>query len=210
MRSPAGAPGQSYWLILSCRSTTIICRSVRRKFFDVHAATASPIAKEALDRIGQLYAVEKTINVSPPDRRRQERQRRSKPIAEALSAWAESTARQLSRKSELAEWWSGLRPRRDILSERCSRVGFAADSPLEEAGFEPSVPRRYPASRARRLPRKCILWVPGSIRPQHWVCPPLVLARLFAALSFTPTGGRRKPSLRYAISRHFPDELPGQ
>src|ERR1700730_4343233 len=32
----------------------------RRKFFDVHAATGSPIAKEALDRIGQLYAVEKT------------------------------------------------------------------------------------------------------------------------------------------------------
>ena len=27
---------------------------VRRKFFDVHAATASPIAKDALDRIGQL------------------------------------------------------------------------------------------------------------------------------------------------------------
>jgi hypothetical protein len=39
---------------------------VRRKFFDVHAATGSPIAKEALDRIGQLYAVEKAINGSPP------------------------------------------------------------------------------------------------------------------------------------------------
>jgi hypothetical protein len=38
---------------------------VRRKFFD--AATASPIAKEALDRIGQLYAVEQTINGSPAD-----------------------------------------------------------------------------------------------------------------------------------------------
>src|SRR5947207_13724349 len=37
---------------------------VRRKFFDVHAATGSPIAKEALDRIGQLDAVEKTINGS--------------------------------------------------------------------------------------------------------------------------------------------------
>jgi hypothetical protein len=60
---------------------------VRRKFFDVHAATASPIAKEALDRIGQLYAVEKRINGSPPDRRRQERQLQSKPIAEALAAW---------------------------------------------------------------------------------------------------------------------------
>jgi hypothetical protein len=75
---------------------------VRRKFFDVHAATGSPIAKEALDRIGQLYAVEKTINGTLPGRRRQQRQLQSKPIAEALAAWAESTVRQLSRKSELA------------------------------------------------------------------------------------------------------------
>ena len=56
---------------------------VRRKFFDVHVATDSPIAKEALDRIGQLYAVEKTINGSPPERRQQRRQLQSQPIAEA-------------------------------------------------------------------------------------------------------------------------------
>src|SRR5262249_21271600 len=31
---------------------------VRRKFFDVHTATGSPVAKGALDRVGQLYAVE--------------------------------------------------------------------------------------------------------------------------------------------------------
>jgi hypothetical protein len=72
---------------------------VRRKFFDVHAATASPIAKEALDRISQLYAVEKMINRSPPERRRQQRRLQSEPIAEALVAWADQTARQLSRKS---------------------------------------------------------------------------------------------------------------
>src|SRR5438874_9933967 len=47
---------------------------VRRKFFDVHAATASPIAKESLDRIAQLYTVEKTINGSLPDWRQQRRQ----------------------------------------------------------------------------------------------------------------------------------------
>jgi transposase len=35
--------------------------SVRRKFFDVHAATGSPIAKEALDGIGDLYKIDKTI-----------------------------------------------------------------------------------------------------------------------------------------------------
>ena len=40
---------------------------VRRKFFDVHAATGSAIAKEALDRIGQLYRVEETINGAAPD-----------------------------------------------------------------------------------------------------------------------------------------------
>src|SRR5256714_3992036 len=46
---------------------------VRRKFFDVHAATGSPIANEALDRIAQLYTVEKTINGSLPDWRQQRR-----------------------------------------------------------------------------------------------------------------------------------------
>jgi transposase len=76
---------------------------VRRKFFDVHAATGSPIAKEALDRIGPLYLVEKTINGSPPERRQQQRQLQSKPIAEALAAWAAQTVRRLSRKSELAQ-----------------------------------------------------------------------------------------------------------
>src|SRR5438874_6418827 len=84
---------------------------VRRKFFDVQAATGSPIAKEALDRIGQLSAVEKTSNRSPPDRRRQQRQLQAKPIAEALAAWAESTVRQLSRKSELTAAFRYMRGR---------------------------------------------------------------------------------------------------
>jgi Transposase IS66 family len=59
---------------------------VRRKFFDVHPATASPIANEALERIGQLYAVERTINGSSPEQRQQQRHLRSKPVAEALAA----------------------------------------------------------------------------------------------------------------------------
>jgi transposase len=84
---------------------------VRRKFFDVHAATASPIAKEALDRIGQLYRVEETIKGAAPDHRRRERQQRSKPIAEALAVWADATARKLSRKSELAGAFRYMRAR---------------------------------------------------------------------------------------------------
>src|SRR6202011_4800112 len=107
---------------------------VRRKFFDVHAATGSPIAKEALDRIGQLYAVEKTINGSPPERRQQQRQLQSKPIAEALAAWADNTVRQLSRKSELAAAFRYMRARWTALV-RCFDDGRLAldNNPVERA-----------------------------------------------------------------------------
>ena len=107
---------------------------VRRKFFDVHAATASPIAKEALDRIGQLYAVEKMINRSPPERRRQQRQLHSRPIAEALAGWADNTVRQLSRKSELAQAFRYMRARWAALL-RCFDDGRLAldNNPVERA-----------------------------------------------------------------------------
>jgi transposase len=107
---------------------------VRRKFFDVHAATASPIAKEALDRIGQLYRVEETITGVPPDHRRRERQRRSKPIAEALAIWADQTVRKLSRKSELAAAFRYMRGRWAALV-RCFDDGHLAldNNPAERA-----------------------------------------------------------------------------
>jgi transposase len=107
---------------------------VRRKFFDVHTATASPIAKEALDRIGQLYAVEATINRLPADHRRQQRQLRSKPIVEALAAWAEETAPKLSRKSELAIAFRYMRARWTALTH-CFEDGRLSldNNPAERA-----------------------------------------------------------------------------
>ena len=107
---------------------------VRRKFFDVHAATGSPIAKEALDRIGDLYKIDKTIAGLPPDVRRGQRQQRSKPIAEALAAWAETTLRRLSRKSELAKAFRYMRSRWKALL-RCFDDGRLAldNNPAERA-----------------------------------------------------------------------------
>jgi transposase len=107
---------------------------VRRKFFDVHAATGSPIAKEALDRIGQLYRVEETINGALPEDRRQERQRQSISIATALRAWAEQTAPKLSRKSELAAAFRYMRARWPALI-RCFDDGRLAldNNPAERA-----------------------------------------------------------------------------
>jgi transposase len=107
---------------------------VRRKFFDVHAATSSPIAKQALDRIGQLYRVEETITGFPPDHRRRERQQRSKPIAEALASWGEATVLRLSRKSELAAAFRYMRRRWAALG-RCFEDGRLAldNNPAERA-----------------------------------------------------------------------------
>ena len=76
---------------------------VRRKFHDCFQATASPIAREALDRIGALYAVETAIRGLPPDQRREVRQARAGPLLADLKTWFEATAAKLSAKSELAQ-----------------------------------------------------------------------------------------------------------
>src|ERR1700761_4210403 len=59
----------------------------RRKFFDLYEATQSPIAKEALDRIGALYGIESEIRGKPPDERRAVRLARAGPLLDDLRAW---------------------------------------------------------------------------------------------------------------------------
>jgi len=74
----------------------------RRKFFDLHAATASPVALEALERIGVLYQIEAEIRGQSPDQRKAARQARSAPLLKDLYEWLHATARKVSKKSELA------------------------------------------------------------------------------------------------------------
>ena len=75
---------------------------VRRKFYEIHVAHASPIAAVALDRIGRLYGIEAEIRGRPPDERREVRQARAGPELESLHAWWHATLTTLSKKSELA------------------------------------------------------------------------------------------------------------
>jgi transposase len=85
------------------RVTEVACWAhVRRKFFDFHAAQASPAASEALDRIGALYGIEDKIRGLPPDERRRWRREKSQPLLEELRTWIGKTAQRLSAKSELA------------------------------------------------------------------------------------------------------------
>jgi len=75
---------------------------VRRKFFDIHAATGSPLAQEALQRIGLLYAIEAEIRGQPPEARLAARQIRGAPLFDALRTWLEATQSRVSGRSELA------------------------------------------------------------------------------------------------------------
>lgn len=87
----------------------------RRKFYDVAEATASPVAAEALRRIGELYAIEARIRGHSPAYRLAERRTFSKPIVDALNVWLDAQLRLVSGRSTLAEairyalpCWHGL------------------------------------------------------------------------------------------------------
>jgi transposase len=73
---------------------------VRRKFYDLQEAHASPVASEALERIAALYAIEKTIRGRPAEERQQIRNARARPLLESLRQWFEATLPKLSRKSD--------------------------------------------------------------------------------------------------------------
>jgi transposase len=87
----------------------------RRRFYEIHQATGSPLAEEALRRIGELYRIEAKVRGHPAEERRAVRQERSKPIVEALHAWLTAQLGRVSGKSALAEavryalrHWPGL------------------------------------------------------------------------------------------------------
>jgi transposase len=75
---------------------------VRRKFFDLQEAHASPITTEALERIGSLYAIESEIRGRPPEERQRERHILSRPLLTSLQQWFKESLTKLSGKSETA------------------------------------------------------------------------------------------------------------
>ncbi|MCH8154251.1 MAG: IS66 family transposase [Proteobacteria bacterium] len=74
----------------------------RRKFYEFHQATGSPIAAEALRRIAELYAVEKRIRGEPAEARRRKRQADSRPLIEAMKPWLENQLRRVPPRGGLA------------------------------------------------------------------------------------------------------------
>lgn len=87
----------------------------RRKFYEVAEATGSPIAAEALRRIGELYAIEAEARGLSPAHRLAARRSFSKPIIDSLRAWLDTQLARVPGHSTLAEAiryalsrWEGL------------------------------------------------------------------------------------------------------
>ncbi|MEZ5910768.1 MAG: IS66 family transposase [Hyphomicrobiaceae bacterium] len=97
-------------------ATLALCWShFRRRFYDIAKAGNAPIASEALDHIGTLYAIETDIRGRSAAERREERQARARPIVDALKPWLEAQLTRVSGRAPIAEAmryglsrWEGL------------------------------------------------------------------------------------------------------
>jgi hypothetical protein len=81
----------------------------RRYFHDELLANGSPLAREAIERMQPLFAIEGEINGQPPEARLAARQARSARVMADLHAWLEATLRRIAdhpinRIGDLAPW----------------------------------------------------------------------------------------------------------
>ncbi|MHA6721319.1 IS66 family transposase [Sphingomonas sp. RS6] len=85
-------------------ATEVACWAhFRRKIFDLHERTSTPLTTDILERIGALYAVEAEVRGQPPDIRHRARQERSKPLVDALREVLDTALRRMSPKSDMAK-----------------------------------------------------------------------------------------------------------
>ena len=94
---PSTPAGEALLIEVACWS------HFRRKLYDVHQATASPIALEALERIAALFAVESSVSGRAPDRRRAARAEHAAPLLDELKTFLDTSLTKISGKSELAK-----------------------------------------------------------------------------------------------------------
>lgn len=107
---------------------------LRRDFHDEWEKTKSTIAREALDRIGALYDIEREITGHPAEVRLAARQKHNVSKVEAFFAWSEQQLSRIPGKGDLAKAFRYGLSRRDAFSLFLSdgRVGID-NNPAERA-----------------------------------------------------------------------------
>ncbi len=105
---------------------------VRRKFYDLYEAHKSAVAKEALERIAALYAIEEEIRGRSAEERRAVRNERSRPLLESMKKWMEETLGKLSRKSDTTRAIRYALGRWDALMHYCDDGHLEIDNNAAE------------------------------------------------------------------------------
>ena len=110
----------------TARLVEVACWShARRGLYEVHLSTASPIAREALERIAALFAIEREIRGRDPDRRLAARRERASPLLDELKGFLDGSLARISGKGTLA------RAIRHVLSRWEALTRFTTDGRLE-------------------------------------------------------------------------------
>jgi transposase len=130
---------------------------VRRRFYELAAAGPAPIASEALERIGRLYAIEKDIRGRSAEERRTVRQAKSQPILDDLEPWLREKLVLISQKTKLAE------AIRYALSRWAGLTRFIGDGRIE---IDSNVVER--SIRPIALNRKNALFAGSDGGGEHW------------------------------------------
>lgn len=111
----------------------------RRKYYDIWVVDRSPIAAEAIRRIGQLYAIEREIRGKSPEERRTVRTARAAPILAGLHDWLSATLSQVSAKSNLAGAIKYSLVRWEALTRYCDDGRIEIDNNTAERAIRPVV-----------------------------------------------------------------------
>lgn len=104
----------------------------RRKFYEVFESTKSPIAEEALKRIGELYQIEAAITGHSAETRLAARQDRGVAILDALRDWLTAQRRRLSSKNTLAKAIQYALSRWEALTRYAADGRLAIDNNVAE------------------------------------------------------------------------------
>jgi transposase len=110
---------------------------LRRDFHDFWASNKSEIAREALDRIGKLYDVERNINGQSADVRHAARQKLSQSKVTAFFAWSEQQLLRIPGKSDLAKAFRYGLSRQDAFSLFPTDGRVAIDNNPAERALRP-------------------------------------------------------------------------
>lgn len=129
----ADAYGGYRALYESGRITEAACMGhARRKIHDVHARAPTDITTEALQRIGEQYAIESKVRGCTAEQRLAARKTRAAPLMQSLYDWIQTQMKTLSRHPDTAKAFAYLLKQWEALSVYCSNGWGEIDNNIAE------------------------------------------------------------------------------